>query len=119
MRRQTPNEFRALVLNLLLTLAPAAEAYLDPSTGSLILSAIVGLLATIGSRSPGSTGSSRCFAAIPRPRNGIPPSHRGIELPPRMEGVPGIPRAAARGTPDRLLLKRVVHGSSNRMIVRF
>ena len=29
-------------------LAPAAQAYLDPSTGSLILSAIVGLLATIG-----------------------------------------------------------------------
>jgi len=48
MRRQTPNEFRALALILLLTLAPAAEAYLDPSTGSLILSAIVGLLATIG-----------------------------------------------------------------------
>ena len=47
MRRQTPNEFRALALILLLTLAPAAEAYLDPSTGSLILSAIVGLLATV------------------------------------------------------------------------
>jgi hypothetical protein len=29
-------------------LAPLAEAYLDPSTGSLILSAIVGLIATIG-----------------------------------------------------------------------
>lgn len=32
----------------LLLLAPAADAYLDPSTGSLILSAIIGLLATIG-----------------------------------------------------------------------
>jgi peptidoglycan/LPS O-acetylase OafA/YrhL len=29
-------------------LAPAAHAYLDPSTGSMILSAIVGLFATIG-----------------------------------------------------------------------
>jgi hypothetical protein len=48
MQRQTKPEARALVLVLLLTLAPASEAYLDPSTGSLILSAIVGLLATIG-----------------------------------------------------------------------
>jgi O-antigen/teichoic acid export membrane protein len=31
-----------------LTVAPAAQAYLDPSTGSMILSAIIGLLATIG-----------------------------------------------------------------------
>jgi len=29
-------------------LAPAAHAYLDPSTGSMILSAVVGLFATIG-----------------------------------------------------------------------
>ena len=29
-------------------LAPEAQAYLDPSTGSMILSAIVGLFATIG-----------------------------------------------------------------------
>ena len=48
MQRQTQRDFRILALVLLLTLAPAAEAYLDPSTGSLILSAIVGLLATIG-----------------------------------------------------------------------
>ena len=48
MPRQTKPEARALALVLLLTLAPSAEAYLDPSTGSLILSAIVGLLATIG-----------------------------------------------------------------------
>ena len=48
MQRQIPRECRALALILLLTLAPAADAYLDPSTGSLILSAIVGLLATIG-----------------------------------------------------------------------
>ena len=41
-------EFRLLVLIVLLSLAPAAQAYLDPSTGSLILSAIVGLIATIG-----------------------------------------------------------------------
>ncbi len=39
---------RILALALLLALAPRAEAYLDPSTGSLIISAIVGLLATIG-----------------------------------------------------------------------
>ena len=48
MQRQTQRDMRALALIVLLTLAPAAEAYLDPSTGSLILSAIVGLLATIG-----------------------------------------------------------------------
>lgn len=41
-------ESRLLALIVLLTLAPAAQAYLDPSTGSLILSAIVGLIATIG-----------------------------------------------------------------------
>jgi hypothetical protein len=32
----------------LFTFAPSAFAYLDPSTGSMILSAIVGLLATAG-----------------------------------------------------------------------
>jgi hypothetical protein len=32
----------------LATFAPAAFAYLDPSTGSMILSAIVGILATAG-----------------------------------------------------------------------
>lgn len=38
-----------LVLFLALAgLAPEAQAYLDPSTGSMILSAIVGLFATIG-----------------------------------------------------------------------
>jgi len=31
-----------------LTVATPAQAYLDPSTGSMILSAIVGLLATLG-----------------------------------------------------------------------
>jgi O-antigen/teichoic acid export membrane protein len=41
-------EIRLLSLIVLLSLAPAAQAYLDPSTGSLILSAIVGLIATIG-----------------------------------------------------------------------
>ncbi|MDP9199142.1 MAG: hypothetical protein M3O07_08010 [Pseudomonadota bacterium] len=41
-------EPRLLALIVLLSLAPAAQAYLDPSTGSLILSAIVGLIATIG-----------------------------------------------------------------------
>ncbi len=32
----------------LLSLAPAASAYLDPSTGSMILSAIIGIFATLG-----------------------------------------------------------------------
>jgi hypothetical protein len=41
-------ETRLLALIVLLSLAPPAQAYLDPSTGSLILSAIVGLIATIG-----------------------------------------------------------------------
>ena len=39
---------RILALALLLALPATAQAYLDPSTGSLIISAIVGLLATIG-----------------------------------------------------------------------
>lgn len=47
-RRQTAPVLRVLALTALLLLAPSAQAYLDPSTGSLILSAIVGLLATIG-----------------------------------------------------------------------
>lgn len=37
-----------LVLVSLLTVAPPAFAYLDPSTGSMILSAIVGMFATLG-----------------------------------------------------------------------
>ncbi len=48
MQHRHRTDLRALALIALATLAPAAEAYLDPSTGSLILSAIVGLLATIG-----------------------------------------------------------------------
>lgn len=39
---------RILAFALLLALPATAQAYLDPSTGSLIISAIVGLLATIG-----------------------------------------------------------------------
>lgn len=46
--RQPAPGLRILVLTALLLLAPSAHAYLDPGTGSLILSAIVGLLATIG-----------------------------------------------------------------------
>lgn len=37
--------FTALVA--LLTVAPEAQAYLDPSTGSMIVSAIVGIFATL------------------------------------------------------------------------
>lgn len=47
-RRQPALVLRIPALTALLLLAPSAHAYLDPSTGSLILSAIVGLLATIG-----------------------------------------------------------------------
>lgn len=36
------------VVVFVLTVATPAQAYLDPSTGSMILSAIVGLLATLG-----------------------------------------------------------------------
>ena len=38
---------RSIALIWLLTLAPPAFAYLDPSTGSMLLSAIVGLFATM------------------------------------------------------------------------
>jgi hypothetical protein len=38
----------ALAFVSLAGLAPDAHAYLDPSTGSMILSAVVGLFATIG-----------------------------------------------------------------------
>jgi hypothetical protein len=48
MRRQPASGSRVLAVTALLSLAPSAHAYLDPGTGSLILSAIVGLLATIG-----------------------------------------------------------------------
>lgn len=46
--RQPVPGIRALAIAALLLLSPAAQAYLDPGTGSLILSAIIGLLATIG-----------------------------------------------------------------------
>jgi hypothetical protein len=42
---------RSVVMVIALTMAsfsPSAFAYLDPSTGSMILSAIVGILATLG-----------------------------------------------------------------------
>lgn len=41
------NRLASLVGLSLLMLAPPAWAYLDPSTGSMILSAIVGLFATL------------------------------------------------------------------------
>ena len=37
----------ALALLILLGLAPPAHAYLDPATGSMIISALIGLLAAI------------------------------------------------------------------------
>lgn len=51
MRAMHKPRHSALLLALfcsLAGLAPEAHAYLDPSTGSMILSAIVGLFATIG-----------------------------------------------------------------------
>jgi hypothetical protein len=42
---------RSVVMVIALTMAsfsPSAFAYLDPSTGSMILSAVVGILATLG-----------------------------------------------------------------------
>jgi hypothetical protein len=39
---------RVVLAASLLGFAPSAFAYLDPSTGSMILSAVVGILATLG-----------------------------------------------------------------------
>ena len=41
------NLTRWLALAALLGFAPAAQAYLDPSTGSMIISAIVGVFASL------------------------------------------------------------------------
>jgi hypothetical protein len=41
-----PNLTRSLILLAILTYSPAALAYLDPGTGSMIMSAIIGLFAT-------------------------------------------------------------------------
>ena len=46
-RRPRP-AITATAATALLFLSQTAEAYLDPSTGSLVLSAIIGLIATIG-----------------------------------------------------------------------
>ena len=43
--KQSPLALATVTLSLL-TAAPPAFAYLDPSTGSMILSAVVGMLAT-------------------------------------------------------------------------
>ena len=48
MQRQPKSALLFAVFCALAGLAPEARAYLDPSTGSMILSAIVGLFATIG-----------------------------------------------------------------------
>lgn len=48
MQRQQHSALLFTVFCTLAGLAPEAQAYLDPSTGSMILSAIVGLFATIG-----------------------------------------------------------------------
>lgn len=44
-----PNRFSISLMAITLGgFAPSAFAYLDPSTGSMILSAIVGIIATVG-----------------------------------------------------------------------
>jgi len=48
MSNQEKRNFVAVVAVTLAGFAPSAFAYLDPSTGSMILSAIVGLFATAG-----------------------------------------------------------------------
>lgn len=48
MKRKPDLAVMMVALLSLLSVAPHAEAYLDPSTGSMILSAIVGLFATLG-----------------------------------------------------------------------
>jgi hypothetical protein len=48
MQRQQKSTLLLAVFCALAGLAPEARAYLDPSTGSMILSAIVGLFATLG-----------------------------------------------------------------------
>jgi len=40
-------DFRWLTAAVLLAFAPAAQAYLDPSTGSMVISAIVGVFASV------------------------------------------------------------------------
>jgi len=49
MMNRKPNtaRIRWLVLLALLVFSPAAFAYLDPSTGSMVVSAIVGIFASI------------------------------------------------------------------------
>ena len=44
---QSSHRHRALLLIALLCYAPVSHAYLDPGTGSMIISAIVGLIATV------------------------------------------------------------------------
>jgi hypothetical protein len=46
-RRRTRLFFRLGVASLLLLVSPVAPAYLDPSTGSMVISAIVGIFASI------------------------------------------------------------------------
>jgi hypothetical protein len=46
-RKHTTVPPRWLVALLLLAVSPAALAYLDPSTGSMVVSAIVGIFASI------------------------------------------------------------------------
>lgn len=48
MKHPRPTPLLLAVFLALAGLAPEAHAYLDPSTGSMILSAVVGLFATIG-----------------------------------------------------------------------
>lgn len=47
MKRKPETSVMTVVLLSLMGFAPHAQAYLDPSTGSMILSAIIGVFATL------------------------------------------------------------------------
>lgn len=66
--------FACAVLISLLVVAPPAHAYLDPSTGSMIISALVGLLASLGLVLKSSWYRVRgLFGRRDRPRDAVPP----------------------------------------------
>ncbi|MBT8050633.1 MAG: hypothetical protein KJO70_05520 [Gammaproteobacteria bacterium] len=46
-RKHMPKTYLLIVAVVLLTSSPTAFAYLDPSTGSMVVSAIVGIFASV------------------------------------------------------------------------
>jgi hypothetical protein len=47
MRKMTTNKFISVIITALLLMPVTAFAYLDPTTGSMVISAIVGLFASL------------------------------------------------------------------------